>query len=59
VKETLSFHSDHVYSYEEMGFTRQQIIDLYPDIFERFDFDKRDPAFPSLEPHAATLPSFE
>ena len=59
VKETLSFHSDHVYSYEEMGFTRQQIIDLYPDIFERFDFDKRDPAFPSLEPHAARLPSFE
>ena len=59
VKETLSFHSDHVYSYEEMGFTRQQIIDLYSDIFERFDFDKRDPAFPSLETHAARLPSFE
>jgi len=42
VKETLSFNSDHVYSYEEMGFTRQQIIDLYLDIFERFSFDKRE-----------------
>ena len=59
VKETLAFHSDHVYSYEEMGFTRQQIIDLYADIFERFGFDKRDPAFPSLEPYTAKLPSFE
>ena len=57
VKETLSFHSDHVYSYEEMGFTRQQIIELYPDIFERFGFDQRDPALSSLEP--AKYSSFE
>jgi len=28
VKETLSFHSEHVYSYEEMGFTRAQIVEL-------------------------------
>jgi len=42
VKETLSFRSDHVYSYEEMGFTREQIIELYADIFERFNFDKRE-----------------
>jgi hypothetical protein len=42
VKETLIFNSDHVYSYEEMGFTRQQIIELYADIFERFGFDKRE-----------------
>jgi hypothetical protein len=42
VKETLSFNSDHVYSYEEMGFTRQQIIETYADIFERFGFDKRE-----------------
>ena len=42
VKETLSFHSDHVYSYEEMGFTREQIVELYADIFERFHFDKRE-----------------
>jgi hypothetical protein len=42
VKETLSFNSDHVYSYKEMGFTREQIIGLYADIFERFQFDKRE-----------------
>ncbi len=42
VKETLSFNSDHFYSYEEMGFTREQIIELYADIFERFGFDKRE-----------------
>jgi hypothetical protein len=59
VKETLAFHSDHVYSYEEMGFTRQQIIDLYSDIFERFEFDERDPARSDLEPQRATFPSFE
>jgi len=42
VKETLSFRSDHIYSYEEMGFTREQIVELYADIFERFHFDKRE-----------------
>ncbi|NTW12491.1 MAG: sulfotransferase [Anaerolineales bacterium] len=42
VKETLSFNSDHVYSYKEMGFTREQIVELYADIFERFKFDKRE-----------------
>ena len=42
VKETLSFNSEHVYSYEEMGFTRQQIVEIYADIFERFQFDKRE-----------------
>jgi hypothetical protein len=44
VKETLTYNSDHVYSYEEMGFTREQILAAYPDIFERFGFDKREPA---------------
>jgi len=43
VKETMSFQSDHVYSYEEMGFTREQIIEHFADIFERFNFDKREP----------------
>jgi hypothetical protein len=42
VKETLSFKTDHVYSYEEMGFTRQQIVEIYADIFERFGFDRRE-----------------
>jgi hypothetical protein len=43
VKETLTFNSDHVYSYEEMGFTREQIVETYADIFERFGFDRREP----------------
>jgi len=42
VKETLAFRSDHVYSIEEMGFTREQIVEMYADIFERFSFDKRE-----------------
>jgi omega-hydroxy-beta-dihydromenaquinone-9 sulfotransferase len=42
VKETLAFRSDHIYSYKEMGFTREQIIEMYADIFERFGFDKRE-----------------
>ena len=42
VKETLTFRSDHVYSYEEMGFTHRQILEMYADIFERFGFDKRE-----------------
>jgi hypothetical protein len=44
VEETLAFRSDHNYSYEEMGFTRQQILETYRDIFARFGFDTRDPA---------------
>lgn len=43
VKETLTFNSDHSYSYEKMGFTREQIIAMYPEIFERFNFETRDP----------------
>jgi hypothetical protein len=42
VKETLIFNSDHNYSYEKMGFTRHQIIKIYADIFERFNFETRD-----------------
>jgi hypothetical protein len=42
VKETLAFQSDHVYSYKDMGFTREQIVELYGDIFGRFNFDKRE-----------------
>jgi hypothetical protein len=55
VKETLSFHSDHVYSYEEMGFTREQIIELYSDIFERFGFDKREPVPSATEKKSARI----
>jgi hypothetical protein len=57
VKETLTFNSDHVYSYEEMGFTRQQIIEIYPDIFERFGFDKREPINAKAEKHSANIPA--
>lgn len=46
VKETLTFKSDHNYSLEEMGFTREQIIETYKDIFERFDFETRDDLVP-------------
>jgi hypothetical protein len=42
VKETMTFNSDHTYSYEEMGFTRQQIVDMYPEIFKRFNFETRE-----------------
>jgi hypothetical protein len=52
VAETLAYKSDHIYSYEEMGFTRQQIIDLYIDVFERFSFDKREPALSKAEQSA-------
>ena len=59
VKETLSFNSDHVYSYEEMGFTRQQIIELYPDIFERFGFDKREHQLSGANAQTAHINAFE
>lgn len=45
VKETLAFRSDHIYSYAEMGFSREQIVEIYADIFERFGFDKREQEF--------------
>ena len=35
------FQSEHIYSYEEMGFTREQILTSYADIFARFGFDQR------------------
>lgn len=46
VKETLAFKSDHNYSLEEMGFTREQIIEAYADIFERFEFETREDLVP-------------
>src|SRR5215216_5199269 len=55
VKETLSFNSDHVYSYTEMGFTRQQIVEMYADIFERFGFDKRDDEVTGVETQTVTV----
>jgi len=49
IKATEARLSDHDYSYEEMGFTREQIIETYADIFERFGFDKREPAPAQIE----------
>ncbi|MBL8103305.1 MAG: sulfotransferase [Anaerolineales bacterium] len=46
VKETLTFNSDHNYSYEQMGFTREQIVKIYADIFERFNFETREDLVP-------------
>lgn len=46
VKETLAFKSDHSYSIEEMGFTREQIVETYKDIFERFEFETREDLLP-------------
>lgn len=52
VEDAHSYKSDHVYSYEEMGFTRQQIVEAYADIFARFGFDRREPTLAEV----ATLP---
>ena len=43
IKATEARRSKHEYSFKEMGFTREGIINSYADIFERFDFDKREP----------------
>jgi hypothetical protein len=55
VKETLTFRSDHSYSYEEMGFTRAQIVELYADIFERFGFDKREHESARAKTHVSAM----
>jgi hypothetical protein len=59
VKEVLAHSSNHVYSYEEMGFTREQIISLYPEIFERFGFDQREPASQNAEKSFSISTSFD
>jgi omega-hydroxy-beta-dihydromenaquinone-9 sulfotransferase len=59
VKETLSFNSDHVYSYEEMGFTREQIVHLYSDIFARFGFDKREHEMAGMEPQTVKVSAID
>ncbi|MBT3322980.1 MAG: sulfotransferase [Anaerolineae bacterium] len=41
IKATEARRSAHDYSYEEMGYTRENIIEKFSDIFERFDFDKK------------------
>ena len=38
VTEIRSHKSGHAYSYDEMGFTREEIVAAYQDIFDRFGF---------------------
>ena len=59
VKETLSFNSDHVYSYEEMGFTREQIVTLYADVFERFGFDRGEDEFAGVGARTVTVSAID
>jgi hypothetical protein len=39
VAEATTYKSDHQYSYEKMGFTHDEIVAAYQDIFDRFGFD--------------------
>ena len=55
IRETMASHGEHIYSYEQMGFTREQIIELYRDIFERFSFNLRDPADAGSTPSVAPV----
>ena len=47
IEETNSYQSDHVYHYEEMGFSREEIVHEFDSIFERFNFDRREPDQPA------------
>ena len=60
VDETRTYRSDHVYHYEQMGFSREEILREFADIFERFNFDRRDPdALPSQKPSPVPVFSAE
>ena len=50
IKATEARRSAHDYSYEEMGYTREGIVNSFSDIFERFGFDKRELAQVEIEP---------
>ena len=49
IKATEARRSKHEYSFEEMGFTRERLVETYADIFERFGFDKREPIAVELD----------
>ena len=49
IELTKARRSDHRYSFEEMGFTRERLVETYADIFERFGFDKREPVTVAFE----------
>jgi len=48
-----------VYSYEEMGFTRQQIVEIYADIFERFGFDRREHEMAGVDSETAIVSAID
>jgi omega-hydroxy-beta-dihydromenaquinone-9 sulfotransferase len=52
IDETVTYQSDHVYHYEEMGFSREEILREFDDIFERFNFDRREPNAPDKQPQS-------
>ncbi len=58
VKEALSFRSDHIYSYEEMGFTHRQILEMYADVFERFGFDKREDEISDVDSRSVVVSAY-
>jgi omega-hydroxy-beta-dihydromenaquinone-9 sulfotransferase len=39
IAESKQFKSQHVYSFEKMGITHQEILSTYKNIFEQFEFD--------------------
>lgn len=38
-ERTRTYKSEHVYSLEEMGFTREEILDTYSDVFEKWGYE--------------------
>jgi omega-hydroxy-beta-dihydromenaquinone-9 sulfotransferase len=55
VAETRAHVSMHNYNYEEMGFTREQIVSEFANIFERFGFDTRDDVASEQDLRAPTI----
>ncbi len=42
VDESRTYQSDHIYHYEQMGFSHEEILREFEDIYERFHFDRRE-----------------
>jgi hypothetical protein len=42
-----------------MGFTRQQIVEIYADIFERFGFNKREDEVTGVETQMVIVSSVD
>lgn len=58
IEETRTYRSDHKYNYEQMGYSRELILNTYKDVFERFNFDRADPEQPTnSDPSALVFPN--